>query len=99
MISSLLLANGNGFAQLSPAIEALGWTLLHFVWQAAALGLALACFLALARRASPALRYLAGCSALALMALAGTGTFAWQMAAAEARATTSIVTALEGAQT
>jgi beta-lactamase regulating signal transducer with metallopeptidase domain len=98
MISSLLLANGNGFAQLSPAIEALGWTLLHFVWQAAALGLALACFLALARRASPVVRYLAGCTALALMALAATGTFAWQMAAAEARATISIATTLEGAR-
>jgi beta-lactamase regulating signal transducer with metallopeptidase domain len=79
MISSLL-ANGNGFSQLSPAIEALGWTLLHFVWQAAALGLALAIFLAIGRRMSPSIRYLAGCSALALMALAAIGTFAWQMA-------------------
>jgi hypothetical protein len=42
MISSLL-NNANGFANLSPAIEALGWTLLHFIWQGAALGLVLAC--------------------------------------------------------
>ena len=99
MISSLLLAHGNGFAQLSPSIEALGWTLLHFVWQAAALGLALTCFLAAARRASPAFRYLAGCSALALMALAAAGTFAWQMAAADARATISMATTHEDGRT
>ena len=47
MNSSLPLANVNGFAFLSPAIEALGWTLLHFVWQGTVLALALGCFLAL----------------------------------------------------
>ena len=80
MISSLVLAQGNGFSQLSPAVEALGWTLLHFVWQGAAIGLALACFLSVGRRRGPSVRYLAGCSALAMMALAAIGTFAWQMA-------------------
>jgi beta-lactamase regulating signal transducer with metallopeptidase domain/parvulin-like peptidyl-prolyl isomerase len=95
MISSLLLAFGNGFAQLAPAVEALGWTLLHFVWQAAALGLALACFLAVGRRASASVRYLAGCSALALMALAATGTFAWQMAATDARPAPPILVSQE----
>ncbi len=59
MISSLLLAHGNGLAQLSPAVEALGWTLLHFVWQGAAIGLALACFLSVGRRRS-AVRPLSG---------------------------------------
>jgi beta-lactamase regulating signal transducer with metallopeptidase domain len=85
MISSLLLADVNGFVNLSPAIEALGWTLLHFVWQGALLGLVLAGFLGIWRQASPQIRYLAGCSALALMFLGALATFAWQMAALKRR--------------
>jgi beta-lactamase regulating signal transducer with metallopeptidase domain len=94
MISSLP-ANGNGFSQLSPAIEALGWTLLHFVWQGAAIGLALACFLAVGRRTSASVRYLAGGSALALMTLSATGTFAWQMAALDTRPSLAVVAAIQ----
>jgi hypothetical protein len=63
MNSSLLLADMNGFTPLSPTIEALGWTLLHFAWQGTALALALACFLAMSRRTSPRMRYAAGCAA------------------------------------
>src|ERR1700733_14434814 len=97
MISSLVLAHGNGFSQLSPAIEALGWTLLHFVWQGAALGLALACFLAVGRRLAPSVRYLAGSCALALMTLSAAGTFAWQMAAIQSRPSLPSNTLIEAA--
>ena len=81
MISSLLLADVNGLINLSPAIEAIGWTLLHFVWLGALLGLVLAGFIGIWRQASPQIRYLAGCSALALMFLGALATFAWQIAA------------------
>jgi beta-lactamase regulating signal transducer with metallopeptidase domain len=81
MNSSLLLADMNGFTPLSPTIEALGWTLLHFAWQGTALALALACFLAMSRRTSPRMRYAAGCAALMAMCLGAVATFAWQMAA------------------
>ena len=70
MISSLLLADVNGFAPLSPALEALGWTLLHVIWQGTAVALALACFLAIGRGASPQVRYAAGCAALMLISAA-----------------------------
>ncbi|MCY2963350.1 MAG: M56 family metallopeptidase, partial [Planctomycetota bacterium] len=51
-----------------PLTESVGWSLVHFLWQ----GLAIACLLAAAlyclRTDSPNSRYLAGCTALLLMA-------------------------------
>ena len=52
-----------------PAIEALGWALLHFLWQGAAVGLVLAAVLAAMRRWSSAARYSVCCAALAAMAV------------------------------
>ena len=66
-------------------IEALGWALVHFVWQGGAIALALAGFLAFARRLSPQIRYAAGCVALSLMTLATASTFVWYFATAERR--------------
>jgi len=45
----------------------LGWTLLHLLWQAAAVALLLAILLRLLRRASANLRYIVACTALALV--------------------------------
>jgi beta-lactamase regulating signal transducer with metallopeptidase domain len=87
MISSLLLAEVNGFAHLSPAFEALGWTLLHFIWQGTAVALALTCFLAIVRGASPQVRYAAACAALMLISLGAAATFTWQMRAFKFHAT------------
>lgn len=54
---------------LSPQItERLGWTLVHFVWQATAVGLLLAVALYLLRRASAHIRYMVSCLALVLIA-------------------------------
>ncbi len=62
---------------LSHAIEVLGWTLLHFVWQGAVVGvLAAATLLALRPRSANA-RYLTAVSALSLMLLLPIGTIAW----------------------
>lgn len=49
---------------MSALIDAIGWTLLHFVWQGALLGCATALALALLRRARPEHRYNVACAAL-----------------------------------
>ena len=48
-------------------VERLGWTLVHFVWQAAAVALLLALLLRLLRRTGANLRYIVACLALVLM--------------------------------
>jgi beta-lactamase regulating signal transducer with metallopeptidase domain len=48
-------------------IVAIGWTLIHFVWQGAVLALAAAAGLRLARRRSSNARYLIACTGLAAM--------------------------------
>jgi len=55
---------------LSPQIvQKLGWTLLYFVWQAAAVALILAILLRVLRRSTANSRYIVACSALGLMVL------------------------------
>ena len=51
-----------------PVVERVGWTLVHFVWQGAAVALLLAVALVVLRRRSANARYLACCVALAVMA-------------------------------
>ena len=48
-------------------IRVLGWTLLHFVWQGAAVAALLASLNLALRRATPQARYLAACASLLLM--------------------------------
>lgn len=62
---------------LSHAIEVLGWTLLHFVWQGAVVGVLAAAMLLVLRRRSANARYLTAVSALGLMLLLPLGTMAW----------------------
>ncbi|HTV82152.1 MAG TPA: GWxTD domain-containing protein [Acidobacteriaceae bacterium] len=59
-----------------PGIHALGWTLLHFCWEGAAVGVALALALAVIPRRAARLRYAAACAAMALMAALPLATFA-----------------------
>jgi beta-lactamase regulating signal transducer with metallopeptidase domain len=59
-------------------LHALGWALLHFVWQGALIALALAGVLTLLRGRGPNVRYAAACAALALMLLSPAVTF-WMM--------------------
>jgi TonB family protein len=54
----------------SPVTRAIGLALLHFLWQGAVIGLATAWLLRTLRQSSAASRYLVGCIALVLMALA-----------------------------
>jgi len=62
---------------LSTFTEPLGWALLHFLWQGAAIALLLRAFLWLARRSAPQVRYAAAGAALLLMAVAVAGTVWW----------------------
>src|SRR5271170_3796775 len=59
---------------LSPsAMHSLGWTLLHFLWQGAAIAALAAVLMTLCRRAST--RYVLAVGALVLMLAAPMGTF------------------------
>ncbi len=49
--------------------QTLGWTLLHFLWQGAAVALVLTALLWLTKGSSPNVRYLSSCAGLALMVL------------------------------
>jgi HEAT repeat protein/beta-lactamase regulating signal transducer with metallopeptidase domain len=57
-------------------VEGVGWVLVHFVWQGAAIALALAVLLAIAGEAHARVRYALSCGALALMLLATLATAA-----------------------
>ncbi len=54
---------------LASFVSALGWALVHFVWQGTLVGIAAAFALMLLRSAGPQTRYLVGCAALALCLL------------------------------
>ena len=61
---------------LSPQIvQKLGWTLLHFVWQAGVVALLLAILLRALRKSTPNIRYVVACAAMALIILMPTITF------------------------
>ncbi len=53
----------------APLVEALGWTLLHFVWQALIVGVGFALTRALFARHSCDMRYATGLAALAVLAI------------------------------
>jgi hypothetical protein len=53
----------------------LGWTLLHFVWQGAAVASVLACLNLTLRRSAPQARYLLACGSLLLMLVLPALTF------------------------
>lgn len=50
-----------------PAVEALGWTLVHFLWQGALVALMLALARVALKRRTANLRYVASCAAMLLM--------------------------------
>lgn len=54
----------------TPLAEGLGWALFHFLWEGAAIAVALAGVLVVFRPASPRARYALACSALLLMPVA-----------------------------
>lgn len=75
----------------NPILQALAWTLLHFLWQGALLGLVARAGFRLLRNRAPQARYLLGCAALAAMAAAPVATFLLLRPAAEAAAAGGLV--------
>ncbi len=61
----------------SPTAEALGWTLIHALWQGFAVVLTVALLLHLTRRSQASLRYQLGMSGLLAQVLASVLTFSW----------------------
>lgn len=59
-----------------PLVHALGWTLLHFLWQGALIALLLACALAILPTRGSQLRYALACAAMAFMIVLPLITFA-----------------------
>jgi beta-lactamase regulating signal transducer with metallopeptidase domain/N-acetylglutamate synthase-like GNAT family acetyltransferase len=66
----------NGIATLlgTPLAEAIGWALLHLLWQGLLVAAILAATLALLSKQSANARYLASCGALALLVVLGAAT-------------------------
>ncbi|HMP79873.1 MAG TPA: hypothetical protein PKD54_10505, partial [Pirellulaceae bacterium] len=58
-----------------PLVELLGWTLLHSIWQAAAIALPLAVMLRVLRHKTASLRYGIACVGMFPMALLPAVTF------------------------
>jgi beta-lactamase regulating signal transducer with metallopeptidase domain len=59
---------------MTPFLQSVGWTVMHFVWQGAALASIAAVALRLTTRRSANVRYLIGCGALLLMLAAPAAT-------------------------
>src|SRR5918992_5893430 len=76
-----------------PAIQAVGWALLHFIWQGALAGVLAGVALRALRNSAADVRYVVAAIALALMATmpAVTGVQAWRTARAQAKQTVTIV--------
>ena len=55
------------FIPAHEVFQAVGWALVHFIWQGALIALAFACFSLLMKNGAPSVRYAGACVALALM--------------------------------
>jgi beta-lactamase regulating signal transducer with metallopeptidase domain len=64
---------------MNPTMEAIGWTLIHFCWQAAAIAALYRCLSMLAGRRSSNTRYLLALGALLLMVATAAGTFGFEI--------------------
>ena len=64
---------------MNPTVEAIGWTLIHFCWQAAVIAASYRILSLLAARWSSNTRYLLALGALLLMLTTAVGTFGFEM--------------------
>src|SRR5215510_12321680 len=70
-----------------PIFQALGWTLIHFIWQGALIGILYLSASLILRRRSANARYAAACMAMLLMLIAPAASFVIIRATAELPAT------------
>jgi beta-lactamase regulating signal transducer with metallopeptidase domain len=81
---------------MTPTVQAIAWTLIHFCWQAAAIAAVYRALSLLAARRSSNTRYLLALGALLLMVAASVATFAFEMRAGASSITVpGTVSALE----
>ena len=66
---------------MTPTVQAIAWTLIHFCWQAATIAVAYRGLSLLAANRTSNTRYLLALGALAIMAAASVATFAFEMRA------------------
>src|SRR6185312_12816411 len=59
----------------SEVVQRLGWTILHSLWEGAAVAAVLAILLALLRKHRPEVRYLLSCGAMLALLIAPVATF------------------------
>src|SRR5580658_4318817 len=64
---------------MTPTVQAIAWTLIHFCWQAAFIAAAYRGLSLITARCSSNTRYLLALSALLLMLAASVATFAYEM--------------------
>ncbi|MCI0487131.1 MAG: M56 family metallopeptidase [Blastocatellia bacterium] len=69
--------NGLESLMAQTGLEALGWALLHFLWQGALVAILLAVVMRLLRKHSANLRYVVACASLLFMMVLPVGTFWW----------------------
>jgi beta-lactamase regulating signal transducer with metallopeptidase domain len=72
-----------------PLMTALGWALVHFLWQGVLIALLLAAANAALHKAGPRARYALACGAMILMVISAAGTFLWLAFAGTAATGTS----------
>lgn len=72
-------------------VQSLGWTLVHFLWQGAAIAGLFALLRAATRRHAAQSRYLAGCIALTLMAVSPLLTFAVMHVPVDRQSVTAVI--------
>jgi beta-lactamase regulating signal transducer with metallopeptidase domain len=73
-----------------PLIQALGWALVHFLWQGALIAMLLGGVNLLLRKAGASVRHAAACASMLAMLAAGVGTFLWLVFHGEAFGSTSV---------
>ena len=69
--------NGFDLPALGTLVATLGWTLLHFLWQGAVVGVLFGLALAVTARASAPVRYRVALAALSVLAACPVITFIW----------------------
>jgi beta-lactamase regulating signal transducer with metallopeptidase domain len=84
---------------MTPTVQAIAWTLIHFCWQAAAIAALYRGASLLTARCSSNTRYLLALGALLLMVAASVATFAFEMRAGSASAVASAITGAGNANT
>src|SRR5712692_521912 len=90
--------NGIDMLVTKPILQALGWTLIHFVWEGALVAILYASVSVLLRRSTANVRYAAACFAMLLILIAPAATM-FAVSRAQEASLAGAPAAIENAQT